>query len=73
MVDFLQITLNEQTYKVENTIQEASTLLSATGYDPEKYDLYRIDGGEEIGPLGEMLVFDAGDEFVAIPKQTTGG
>ncbi len=72
MTDTLTVILNNQQVEVPNTVETVSEFREAVGFTDD-YDLYRIDGCEEVGPLGEMLVFDEDDEFVAIPKYVNGG
>lgn len=72
MSETLTVTLNNQRVEVPNTVETVSEFRDAVGFTDD-YDLYRIDDGKEVGPLGELLVFDEGDEFVAIPKYVNGG
>jgi hypothetical protein len=67
----LIVTVNNKEELIPDTVQTASTFLEKAGYPPEEYVLYRIDSNEAVGTLGEMLVFDEGDEFVVIPKHAT--
>ena len=72
MTDTLSVKVNKRSYEVPNTVSTVSEFLDHTPYT-SRYRLYRIDGADHIGPLGEMLVFDEGDEFVALPKYINGG
>jgi hypothetical protein len=73
MTETLTVTLNNQLVEVPNTVETVSEFRDAVGVT-HNYYLYRIDGGEEAGPLGNgLMVFDEGDEFVAIPKYVIGG
>jgi hypothetical protein len=69
----LTVEVNREEYEVPNTVQTVSDFFDALGWPAEDYHLYRIDGNDEIGPLGEMLVFDSGDRFVAVPKYVDDG
>lgn len=69
----LQVTVNRETHEAPATIETAAELLEFASLDPDRHDLYRIDGAEEVGPLNGLLVFDEGDEFVTVPAYTTGG
>jgi hypothetical protein len=75
MSNTLTVTVNRVEHTVPNTVSTVSAFLDAIGWqsDAKEYNLYRIDGADEVGPLGEMLVFDDGDEFVAVPKYVDDG
>lgn len=74
MSDTLTVTVNRENHTVPNTIETVTEFFRAIGWgDGADYHLYLIDGTDEIGPLGEMLVFDDGDEFVAIPEYLDDG
>lgn len=72
MSDTLTVTVNGVEYEVPNTVETVSGFFDSIGWDNE-YRLYLIDGCENIGPLGEMLVFDDGDKFVAVPEYIDDG
>jgi len=73
--DMLTVTVNNETYSVPNTVETVSEFLEAIGWGENtgRYNLYLLDGDEEVGPLGEMLVFDDGDEFAAVPEYVDDG
>jgi hypothetical protein len=75
MSDTLTVTVNREEHTVPNTVETVSEFFEAIGWDEStgEYNLYLLDGDEEIGPLGEMLVFDDGDEFVALPRYVDDG
>jgi len=69
----LSVTVNNETKDVPDTISTVTELLEAFDYNADTISLYLQDGDDDIGPLGEMLVFDEGDEFTAIPEHCMGG
>lgn len=68
MPDTLTVTVSGQQMDVPNTVETLQEFREATGYANREYDVYRIDDGEEIKLSEGMMVFDEGDEFVAVPS-----
>ena len=71
--DTLDVTVNDESHSVPNTIGTAEELLNAVTIDSGRHELYRIDGAETVGPLRGLLIFDQGDAFVTVPKYITDG
>jgi hypothetical protein len=69
----IEVLVNKKQYHVPDTIETVEDFFEAIDYPTDRYELYLIDSGDTIGPLGEMLVFDEGDEFVAIPEYINNG
>ena len=81
----LTIVVNGQEYEIPNTVETEPEILREIQFDPNVYALY---WDEDVETLGEdqragaweddlydapPVVVSEGDEFVVVPKQTSGG
>jgi len=76
MSETLSVTVNRIDHEIPNTVSNTSEFFESIGWggnSADDYNLYLIDGNNEIGPLGSMLVIDDNDEYVAVPKYVDDG
>ena len=81
----LTIIVNGQEYEIPNTVETEPEILRAMQFDPNVYALYwdedveTLDEDQRAGAWeGDLydappVVVSEDDEFVVVPKQTTGG
>lgn len=71
--DTLRVIVNDEPKDVPNTVSTRAEFMDAVGYANREFDLYRVDGEDHVEIPGELMVFDAGDEFVIVPPTVAGG